>query len=212
MRLRVASYESCRASRCTQATSESTLSPTHLMQQLLAFVHPLLKWNDPYKPPLVWMGKFLHQLVGGLSLLFMGFYPSQVVQDFVYPQYAFLYSTTFLPISHHQVIHDQDLLGMESWDLVAMEKADDSWHHHHGVSVYARNPFAPRNETIVETIVSCDLQGNHQAWVVYPWIVIMYGSLPFCESGLNHKGIYVWHRYCCITTVGYLQFIKHTCS
>ena len=43
MRLRVASYESCRASRCTQATYESTLSPTHLMQQLLAFVHPLLK-------------------------------------------------------------------------------------------------------------------------------------------------------------------------
>ena len=26
-----------------QATYESTLSPTHLMQQLLAFVHPLLK-------------------------------------------------------------------------------------------------------------------------------------------------------------------------
>ena len=43
VRLRVASYDSCRASRCTQATSESTLSPTHLMQQLLAFVHPLLK-------------------------------------------------------------------------------------------------------------------------------------------------------------------------
>ena len=40
---RVASYESCRASRCTQVTYESTLSPTHLMQQLLAFVHPLLK-------------------------------------------------------------------------------------------------------------------------------------------------------------------------
>ena len=46
MRLRVASYESCRASRCTQATYESTLSPTHLMQQLLAFVHPLLKYLD----------------------------------------------------------------------------------------------------------------------------------------------------------------------
>ena len=45
MRLRVASYESCRASRCTQATHESTLSPTHLMQQLLAFVHPLLKYH-----------------------------------------------------------------------------------------------------------------------------------------------------------------------
>ena len=43
VRLRVASYKSCRASRCTQATYESTLSPTHLMQQLLAFVHPLLK-------------------------------------------------------------------------------------------------------------------------------------------------------------------------
>ena len=43
VRLRVASYESCRASRCTQATYESTLSPTHLMQQLLAFVHLLLK-------------------------------------------------------------------------------------------------------------------------------------------------------------------------
>ena len=48
MRLRVASYESCRASRCTQATYESTLSPTHLMQQLLAFVHPLLKLAIPY--------------------------------------------------------------------------------------------------------------------------------------------------------------------
>ena len=45
VRLRVASYESCRASRCTQATYESTLSPTHLMQQLLAFVHPLLKFT-----------------------------------------------------------------------------------------------------------------------------------------------------------------------
>ena len=43
VRLRVASYESCRDSCCTQATYESTLSPTHLMQQLLAFVHPLLK-------------------------------------------------------------------------------------------------------------------------------------------------------------------------
>ena len=47
VRLRVASYESCRASRCTQATYESTLSPTHLMQQLLAFVHPLLKFLLP---------------------------------------------------------------------------------------------------------------------------------------------------------------------
>ena len=45
VRLRVASYESCRASRCTQATHESTLSPPHLMQQLLAFVHPLLKFE-----------------------------------------------------------------------------------------------------------------------------------------------------------------------
>ena len=50
MRLRVASYESCRASRCTQATYESTLSPTHLMQQLLAFVHPLLKLGLPFVP------------------------------------------------------------------------------------------------------------------------------------------------------------------
>ena len=47
VRLRDASYESCRASRCTQATYESTLSPTHLMQQLLAFVHPLLKFSRP---------------------------------------------------------------------------------------------------------------------------------------------------------------------
>ena len=46
--------------------------------------------------PLLWMGNLPHQLVGGLSLLFIGFYPSQVVQEFD-PQYGFLSGNPWVP-------------------------------------------------------------------------------------------------------------------